>query len=159
MVIKNHPLSRHIFFYGVYNTLLIIGHLLLVSIITFVHFLLDHRLGVIEDWIRDNAWEIVICSKILALFSTYLFLAVKSDSRNLIRDFLHKYLSVPDKKFWVILTVFIILTLFLGGPVPGSNSEWQFGRFFVSYLGTFTIFKSDNASIQTSIDDGLRNIR
>ncbi len=57
---------RVIAYYLGYCFIFFLMHLSLVSIGSFFHFLIDHDMHIIENWLFTNAWELIIVSKIFA---------------------------------------------------------------------------------------------
>jgi hypothetical protein len=55
-------------YYLGYNLIFLIGYIAFISMISFFHFLLEHDMAVIENWIFRNAWEVIVFSKLLASF-------------------------------------------------------------------------------------------
>lgn len=64
----------------VYYFIAWLTHLVIVSIVSFFHFRLDHRLIVVENWLFDFAWTIGLLSK---LFSFIIYFKYFSDVKNL----------------------------------------------------------------------------
>jgi hypothetical protein len=56
-----------LYYFG-YSILFLIFHLATISLVSFFHFLLDHDMSVIENWLYRNAWEMILLSKALAGF-------------------------------------------------------------------------------------------
>ena len=61
------PMQKIGLYYLGYCGSLILIQISLVSIVAFFHFLLDHDMAVVENWLTRNAWEMLCFSKITAL--------------------------------------------------------------------------------------------
>lgn len=136
-------LFKQSFYYGSYNLLTLLFHLIFVSLIAFFHFLLNHRLGEIEDWIFDRSWQIIIISKVLASFLVLKFISVRSDERKPLRTLFFKGWIFPKTEILVVVAFLFFSMIFLGRPVQGEQYSWMFFKFLVSYLCLFVFFMCD----------------
>lgn len=55
-------------YYTAYSLLFLLFYLLIVSTISFFHFLLGHSMSIIENWINSHSWEILVLAKMSAAF-------------------------------------------------------------------------------------------
>lgn len=132
-------------YYSLYCTIFVISDLIIISVFTFFHFLLEHDMNTIENWLNRNTWEILFLAKLFALIITS-----KVTKLNLIedikyRDLIRKDIRVPTKKIWgfclfllVIFYAFIIQ--FGGGFTPNQFKE---ELFYSSFFGAFFFYLSD----------------
>ncbi len=142
---KRVMIWKIIFRYCLYQLLHCLIHLILVSIIMFFHFLLHHGLAVIEVWIYQSAWQILIFSK-LAASGIFLLAAQKFSFWQFgqIRKLLE-----PNLKFsWdlEILTVISFMLLALLAPQWQQDIAWRwvkFGNWFFSCMGLLTYYGTD----------------
>ncbi len=81
-----HPFFQCSEYYVAALVLMWFFHLILVSVVSFVHFQLDHSLGIIENWIFDQGWEIVTIAKLLATFVIFKFIIIRTDTRKPLHD-------------------------------------------------------------------------
>lgn len=141
------PLSmKTIFLYYLgYCILFLIFHLAAISLVSFFHFLLEHDMAVIENWLYRYAWEIIIISKTLAAFVIIKALKLNNYfNRNLISIF-----SEDDWKPTrsLIVLIFFLLILFyalivqFGGELINNNKETNFA--YISYLGSVLFYLID----------------
>ena len=59
---------KNLKYYSVFQLIFVLLVILLSSIGAFFHFLLDHEISIVESWLHNNQWEILIVSKIFSLF-------------------------------------------------------------------------------------------
>lgn len=137
--------KRIILYYLLYCFLFILGDLLLISIFSFFHFLLDHDMNTIENWLNRNTWEILSAAK---LFS--LILATKITKLNFVdeisyRKFLKKSLEYPTIKIWglslFLLIIFYAFITQFGGGV--ETNKFKEELFYSSFFGSFIFYITD----------------
>lgn len=63
----DHYLFKNIRYYASYQLLFVIIFIILSSSGAFFHFLLNHEISIVESWLHNNHWEILIISKLLSL--------------------------------------------------------------------------------------------
>lgn len=138
-------LRKILWFYGSYCFSFVLIHLMLVSIFTFFHFLLDHEMGAIENWISLNGWEIIALAKILSLLLIAKIIQVNTYKQfNFIQQF-KESISWPSKKtisivFFMNVMFYALLTQFGGGIQ--SSQVWE-DLFFSSFFGSALFYAFD----------------
>ena len=111
------------------------------SIITFLHFRLSHDLSVIEDWVFHKRWEIVLISKLIAVFFVYHILKIRVDDMAYFHKAFKMNWTSPPLQFWVLLSAFIVIIVVIGHPSlvgpPSLFLEFKFTSFLAScvYFG------------------------
>ena len=65
-------LVKNVKYYAVFQLIFVVLVVILSSIGAFFHFLLDHEISIVESWLHNNHWEILIVSKIFSLFVQYM---------------------------------------------------------------------------------------
>lgn len=138
----NHPLVKYTFYYLIYTLLVVLLHLASISMIAYFHFLLDHRLVDVEDWIYHHQWEIVGISKIIAGFLVFRLLSIQSEYRNPFQELIKKGQRFWNKEAVVIITSLFLVTLLIGKPVKSGN-DFFLMRFLSSFIGNLVFFMSD----------------
>ena len=139
---RNHFVQQIIYYLG-YNFFIVVTTLILVSLVAFFHFLLNHRLGVIEEWISQNSYQILILSKILSLAVILSFVNVRSTMKNPIKTLLRKGLIFPHYKVLAISFLQIFIIIFLASPEWGSRSDISFLNIATSFVGTVLFYLLD----------------
>lgn len=136
-------LGQTLLYYLGFQFLVWFFHFLLISIVSFFHFQLGHRLGIIENWIFHQAWEIVIVTKILALYVISRIVQIRGESRKPLRDLLTKGFEKPKMELFVVIT-FSLLAFFLSGQVTVSDKvSIEIFKSLVSLFGVVFFFMSD----------------
>jgi uncharacterized membrane protein len=110
-------------------------HIIELSLVSFFHFLLDHRLAVIEGWVFDKAWEMILIAKVLPILFLLKFVYLKSQSRHPLRDQFFSGINIPSYEIWVMIVVSLILTALFTKPTlnPGMT-QWDGFKNFISAI-------------------------
>lgn len=120
-----------------------IVHLLVLSIIAFFHFLLDHRMADIQDWVYFHGWEVVSLGKIIALVIISRFVGILSiERRPFVALFLHKR-GFIKKDVLIALAIFTLGVVIVGRPNHVPSSETDFYRVLMSFVGHLVFYGSD----------------
>lgn len=134
-----------LFYYLGYCFLFLITHLTFISLVSFFHFLLDHDMAVIENWLYRNAWEMIVFSKIISAFiiikalklNNYfvksLFQIIKTDRWNPTREVL--------VLIFFISILFYALILQFSGELINNTKETDFA--YVSFIGSALFYFID----------------
>ena len=133
-----------LYYFG-YSVLFLIFHLATISFVSFFHFLLDHDMSVIENWLYRNAWEMILISKALAGF-----IIVKSLQLN--NYFVKNLFFILKSDTWkptrsAIVFILFIAVLFyalihqFGGEIVGGNKSIDF--VYISFLGSILFYFID----------------
>jgi hypothetical protein len=129
--------------YAAFQGVLTITHLLIISIVAFFHFLLDHKFNLIEDWIYRNGWEVVVTSKLIAFGFMLKLLEIKFPEDYHFKKFLKK--SFHGVKSATV--VFVVFTLgyfyFLGHPIVNDIVNLNLSFTGLSYLGILFFYGID----------------
>jgi len=139
----NLGMKKILFYYLGYSTLFFIIHLSLISTVTFFHFLIDHDMHVIENWLFTNAWEIIIVSKVLAVLFVIQLLKLNNYFVNSLIYILKEDIWKPSREALVfIIFEFIFFLSFI------IQSEIQRDKIFenfsiISFLGLMFFYLSD----------------
>lgn len=135
---------QHFTYYAAYQLLVLIVHLIIVSFISFFHFLLDHRLSVIEEWAFEKSWEIAILTKVISLYFILKFILIKSESRDIKKEILPKkaFSNIP-MSFYVSSIFLFLLLLWLGNPSFSETRDFSIFNFLISWIGTIIFYCSD----------------
>jgi hypothetical protein len=139
MIIEKYKVYLYYFFF------LSLAFCLKVSISSmgaFFHFLLDHDLSSIENWLHQNSWTIFMISRLGALLLTLLWLKMnlypwpnfkiifKSKAENVFLVF------VCSSFLWIYFS-------FLGKPVFVSVNKGYWQEQFFSFIGTILFYYID----------------
>ena len=132
-------------YYLLYCFLFILFHLVLVSTFSFFHFLLDHDMNTIENWLYRNRWEILSFSKISSLFISTQVTKLNRYENIRYRDIFWSFNFKPSKKifgviFFLLIIFYALITQFGGGLVANQFRE---EIFYSSFMGSLMFFLID----------------
>lgn len=132
---KSQGFSRFLSTITGYYILAAIFQLVIVSLISFFHFLLDHKLGVIEDWVFDKGWEIVVLVKVFSFFVIQKFVHLPSVSRQPFRDFIIETWKKPSRNLFALCVAGFLISLFTASPVTNLHQGTNVFKALISYMG------------------------
>jgi hypothetical protein len=129
--------------YTCYQVIFILSVVLLSSLGAFIHFLLDHEISIIESWLQNYGWEIVIFAKAMSLYTMYYWSKVKSRNwpnfKN-VKSLLTEWVQYKS----LVLTVFSLLGLIaLGGVKLNPIYTSYIWGHLISYFGVFLFYGAD----------------
>lgn len=132
-------------YYFIYCVFFLLFYLALVSTISFFHFLLDHEMGIIENWLNQNSWEILITSKLGSAILTLKSLMLNNYQLKSFRAFFKQTLHLPKRKN-LVFVLFIIIILYallnqFGSELIRRDGEYSFS--LTSYLGASFFYLID----------------
>jgi hypothetical protein len=114
--------------------------IILSSIGAFFHFLLNHEISIVESWLHNNHWEILIVAKLISLFLLNRWFSVRLYQLKTIRELVSELIQWPEPKAIVISFFMLVSYLSLGGVVyTGQNFGYWYNH-FASFLGLFLYF-------------------
>lgn len=133
-------LFKNIKYFASYQLLFVAIFILLSSIGAFFHFLLNHEISIVESWLHNNHWEILIIAKFLSLFLLNRWFKVRLYQLKSIRQLVRELVTWPEPKAIVISFFMVTSYLSLSGvKYSGQNlGYWYFH--FTSFLGLFLYF-------------------
>jgi hypothetical protein len=110
------------------------------SIGAFFHFLLDHEIAIVESWIHNNQWEILIFSKVLSLTLLNRWFSVRLYQLKSLRVLVRELVSWPDPKV-VVVAIFMLISYLSVERITFVEQNlgyWYFQT--ASFLGLFLFF-------------------
>lgn len=137
------PLGSQIKYYALFYLVLWSVHLILISLVSYFHLLLDHNIRIIGDWIEDRGWALIIISKTLIFYLALLFVRLKSKKNNLVRGFFRNSIQLPRKEILVALFFLLIGLMGLGNITYNQTLIFEPLRMIFSIAGTFIFFSVD----------------
>lgn len=135
-------------------TLFVISHLMLVSVFSFFHFLLDHDMGTIENWLSLNGWEIIIAAKLIVFLIMTKLIQVNSYSDTSFSKELWAMERIPSKKaialiFFILVMFYSLLSQFGGGIQKNQILD---ELFLSSFIGSILFYGTDIVLIMVVIN-------
>jgi len=136
----NGNLIKNIKHYGFYQLMYVIMAVLLTSIGAFFHFLLDHEISIVESWLHNNHWEILIISKLFSLFLINRWFKVQLYQLKSIRELVKELVRWPEPRA-IVVAVFMGASYLSLGKVhyTGQNLGYWYHH-FMSFVGLFLYF-------------------
>jgi hypothetical protein len=139
------PLGSQIKYYALFCFVLWSVHLILISLISYFHLLLNHNIRTIGDWIGDRGWALIIISKVLIFYLALQFIRLKNKKINLVRNYFRNSVQLPRKEVIVALLFLIVGLMGLGRITLNHTLIFELDRMILSTVGTFIFFSVDYA--------------
>jgi hypothetical protein len=133
-------LSKNIKYYASYQLLFVVIFIILSSIGAFFHFLLDHEISIVESWLHNNHWEILIIAKLISLFLLNRWFRVRLYQLKSIKELVRELVKWPEPKAMVISFFMIVSYLSLSGTIYTGQNLGYWYYHFTSFLGIFLFF-------------------
>jgi hypothetical protein len=133
-------ISKSIKYYAFYQLIYVAFTVILSSMGAFFHFLLEHEISIVEAWLHNNHWEILIASKIGSLYLINRWFHIRLYHFQGIRELFKKYLSWPDVESAVI-SVFMLISYVALAKFsfnPQNMGYWYYH--VISFIGIFLFF-------------------
>lgn len=136
-------LGKQMIFYFVFYAILWGFHLILISLISFFHLLLDHNIRTIGDWISDRGWALIILSKVFVFYLAMLFVNLKTKKIFSLKSFFRNSIQAPRIEVVVTLLFLLIALLGIGEIKYNSTIIVEIDRLLFSIVGSFIFFAVD----------------
>ena len=133
-------LFNNIKYYASYQLLFVVIFILLSSIGAFFHFLLDHEISIVESWLHNNHWEILIIAKLISLFLLNRWFQMRLYQLRTFRELVRELVHWPEPKAIVISVFMLISYLSLSGIVYTGQNLGYWYYHLASFLGLFMYF-------------------
>lgn len=133
-------LFKNVKYYAIFQLIFVILVVLFSSVGAFFHFLLDHEISIVESWLHNNQWEILILSKGLSLYFLNRWFKVRLYQLKSIRELVNELLHWPEPKA-IVVSVFMIVSFIALGKMTfiGQNIGYWYHQ-IASFMGLFLFF-------------------
>ncbi len=132
-------------YYFLYCVIFIFLNLAMVSVFSFFHFLLNHDMNTIENWLNRNNWEILSLGKLFSLYFTSRIIKLNQYNEIKFRDFFIGLSYLPSRKMIgmivFLLTIFYAFIVQFGGGV--NQNQFKEELFYSSFIGSFIFYLAD----------------
>ena len=118
-------------------------HLVLISLISFFHLLLDHNIRTIGDWIGDRGWTLIIISKVIVFYLAMLFVSLKTKKFFSLKSYIRNSIQTPRIEVFVAILFLLIGLAGIGEMTFNSTMIVEVERIALSIAGTFVFFAVD----------------
>lgn len=120
-------------------------HLILISLISFFHLLLDHNIRTIGDWVADRGWTLIIISKVIVFYLAMLFVNLKTKKFYSVKSYFRNSIQTPRLEIFVAILFLLIGLAGIGEMNFNSTMIVEIDRILLSIAGTFIFFAVDYA--------------
>jgi hypothetical protein len=136
-------LGKQIIIYFFFYVCLWGFHLILISLISFFHLLLEHNIRIIGDWISDRGWTLIIISKAVVFYLTMLFVNLKTKKISSLKSYFRNSIQTPRLEVFVTIVFLLLGLLGLGEMILNRTMIIEVDRLIFSIVGTFVFFAVD----------------
>jgi hypothetical protein len=136
-------LGTHVIYYTLFYTMMWLFHLIIISIISYFHLILNHNIGTIADWIVDRGWLVIIFTKLSIFYLVMQFMKLKSKKFAFLKVMIRNSVQWPRHEIAVALIFLIAGLISLGNMSFNSTFIVDLLRPFYSIAGTFIFFGTD----------------
>lgn len=139
----NSNLGKQILIYFFFYGILWGFHLILISLVSFFHLILDHNIRTIGDWIGDRGWTLIIISKIIVFYLAMLFVNLKTKKLYSVKSYFRNSIQSPRLEVFVCILFLLIGLMGIGEMKLNSTMIVEIDRMILSIVGTFVFFAID----------------
>ena len=136
-------LGKQMILYCLFYVILWGVHLILISLVSFFHLLLEHNIRTIGDWIGDRGWGLIIISKVSVFYLAMLFVNLKTKKIFSLKSYFRNSIQKPRIEVIVTLFFLVIATLGLGEIEFNKTMIVEVNRLILSIIGSFVFFAVD----------------
>lgn len=136
----NHSLFQNIRYYASYQLLFVVIFIIFSSSGVFFHFLLNHEISIVESWLHNNHWEILIVSKILSLTLLNRWFRMRLYEMKSILQLSKELVKWPEHRAVVISFFMVTSYLALSQTQFVSQNLGYWYYYLTSFFGLFIFF-------------------
>lgn len=115
-------------------------HIILISIMTFFHFRLDHKLIIVENWIFDFAWSLNLISKLVSFVVFWKFFHDPKKQRELVEK---KDEMVINYQVFIYSVMCLVILVWANKPKLIENVLYSFSSSLLHFFTIFFVFILD----------------
>ena len=127
--------------YVFYNFVFFIFYLLTISIFSFFHFILGHEFNLIEIWVQENIWIMLIFSKLTSFFLFYQYYKAQNLGDSLIHQYFIRPFHYPPRVLYVVLIFLLFFSIIRFDP--HFNEKWSSLSMVIHFIGHVLYFGTD----------------
>lgn len=139
----NSPIGKQCTNYTLFYAVIWVFHLIIVSVISYFHLILNHSIGTIADWIIDRGWIVISISKIVIFSIAVQFMKLKTKKYVLIKGMLRNSVSWPRHESFVLLVFLLLGIITIGNIHYNPAFILDFNHLISSSIGTLVFFGID----------------
>lgn len=131
---------QHTKYYFIYQLIYVAVFVLMSSVGAFFHFLLDHEISIVENWLNNNTWEMIILSKLSALFLIIKWFSIRLYEFTTFKELLKRLLTWPKGEAIVVSAFSLVSFIALGKLTTAEQNYIYWYHYFTSFVGIFLYF-------------------
>lgn len=135
--------SKQILIYVSYHITIAICYLIIISIIAFFHFLLGHRLSQIQEWILGYGWQLVIMSKLIAIYIIFHFIEMDNIKGDIYKKIINIKKRMPERNVLIVTLFTAVFFILAGKPEAITYHQFQIIRFVLAIIGMLVFYLTD----------------
>jgi len=133
-------LLQNVKYYTIFQLIFVILVVSLSSVGAFFHFLLDHEISIVESWLHNNQWEILIVSKLFSLYLLNRWFKVRLYELKSFKQLVQELVIWPDQKVIIVAIFMIISYVTMGNTIFVRQNVGYWYYQIASYFGLFIFF-------------------
>lgn len=118
-------------------------NIIVVSIISFFHFQLGHRLGTIENWLFEQGWAPILISKLLAFLVLLKISQLRLTDRALLGHLLIKSWRPPRIEMMASFLFLAFFIIWFGSPQLKEAGHLNIWEIVVSFFSSLVFYSID----------------
>ena len=141
-ILKNYY-SKQLIMYGGYLFFGALFYLVLISIISFFHFMLGHKISEIQEWILGYGWQLIILSKLMAFFCIFQIIGLDAYYKDLFKYITEKKIQKLNRNILILIFFTVIFFIMIGQLVIIPYHQFQVIRFALALVGIMVFYTTD----------------
>lgn len=137
--------------YAIFLGCVWITHLVIISIVAFFHFQMEHGLSVIEEWIYLNGWGITALAKVSGLVVLWKTLLYAEEKQRFIQ-YIQNSIIAPSRDVLIVLC-FNVLFFIMNGGIKFNTVDLGVSEFLVALISIFLFYFVDVLYINFLLQD------
>lgn len=133
-------MQQHIRYYFIFQLIFVSLFVLMSSLGAFFHFLLDHEISVVENWLHNNTWEMLVLSKSLAFYLIMKWFSIRLYEASTIKELFKRFLNWPRPEAVVVSVFSLISFIALARTIPSEHNYLYWYHYLASYGGIFLFY-------------------
>lgn len=133
-------MSQHLKYYLIFQIIFVAIFVLMSSVGAFFHFLLDHEISIVENWLHQNTWEIITISKGVSLFLIIKWFSFRLYRLSSLKELSQALLRWPKGEAFVVAAFSFVSFLALGKFSANEHNYLYWYHNIASYLGIFLFY-------------------
>jgi len=143
LIFVSDEFKKNLIYFGIYLFVVLFVQIIFLSVITSFHFLLDHDMSIVENWVYRNGWEITIIVKLLGAYIFYQLFTLRKYDKIEFSKFLKQSFLLPNRTAVNAVVFILFFTTLIGDYSLKTSSIENISSHLLSYLGTFLYYFID----------------